>query len=100
MFNAMNSLSENASLLEVPLWRNPSLIGAVSLSFILHFAILYIPFFNTIFSVAPLGVLEWKAVIYISAPIILVDEVLKWYARTFIDPPAKLSSESNAKKIQ
>ncbi|KAJ1797485.1 hypothetical protein LPJ59_003111 [Coemansia sp. RSA 2399] len=100
MFNAMNSLSENASLLEVPLWRNPSLIGAVALSFILHFAILYIPFFNTIFSVAPLGVLEWKAVIYISAPIILVDEVLKWYARTFIDPPATLSRESDPKKIQ
>ncbi|KAJ2559563.1 hypothetical protein EV175_000286 [Coemansia sp. RSA 1933] len=99
MFNAMNSLSENASLLEVPLWRNPSLIGAVALSFILHFAILYIPFFNTVFSVAPLGVLEWKAVLYISAPIILVDEVLKWYARSFIDPPAQNVTEK-AKKIQ
>ncbi|KAJ1666060.1 hypothetical protein IW140_005841 [Coemansia sp. RSA 1813] len=95
MFNAMNSLSENASLMEVPLWRNPSLIAAVALSFVLHFAILYIPFFNTIFSVAPLGVLEWKAVIYISVPIILVDEVLKWYARTFIDPPATLALKSS-----
>ncbi|KAJ1646940.1 hypothetical protein LPJ64_001614 [Coemansia asiatica] len=94
MFNAMNSLSENASLLEVPLWRNPSLIGAIALSFALHFAILYIPFFNTIFSVAQLSWVEWKAILLISMPIILVDEVLKWYARTFVDPPVVLDSES------
>ncbi|KAI9501448.1 calcium-transporting ATPase [Coemansia spiralis] len=90
MFNAMNSLSENASLLEVPLWCNPSLIGAIMLSFVLHFMILYVPFFNTIFSVAPLGWVEWEAVLYISVPIILVDELLKWYARSFVDPPASL----------
>ncbi|KAJ2781207.1 hypothetical protein H4R18_003026 [Coemansia javaensis] len=88
MFNAMNSLSENASLLEVPLWTNPSLIGAVALSFALHFAILYIPIFNTIFSVVPLGMAEWKAILAISAPILLVDEALKWAARTYVDPPA------------
>ncbi|KAJ2789126.1 hypothetical protein GGI18_002581, partial [Coemansia linderi] len=77
----------NASLLEVPLWCNPSLIGAIALSFALHFAILYIPVFNSVFSVAPLGLAEWKAILCISAPIILVDELLKWVARTFVDPP-------------
>ncbi|PIA17193.1 endoplasmic reticulum calcium ATPase [Coemansia reversa NRRL 1564] len=92
MFNAMNSLSENASLLRVPLWTNPSLIAAVLLSFALHFAILYIPFFNTIFSVVPLGSVEWTAIAYISAPIILIDELLKWVSRTFIDPPKSLQS--------
>ncbi|KAJ2580895.1 hypothetical protein GGH95_002349, partial [Coemansia sp. RSA 1836] len=92
MFNAMNSLSENASLLEVPLWCNPLLIGAIALSFVLHFAILYIPFFNTLFSVAPLGLTEWKAILCISAPIILVDEILKWVARTFVDPSSSSSS--------
>ncbi|KAJ2716688.1 hypothetical protein H4R19_000494 [Coemansia spiralis] len=88
MLNAMNSLSENASLFEVPLWTNPSLVGAIALSFALHFGILYVPLFNTIFSVVPLGAAEWKAVLAISAPIIVIDEVLKWVARTFVDPPA------------
>ncbi|KAJ1946089.1 hypothetical protein GGF37_001362 [Kickxella alabastrina] len=92
MFNALNSLSENASLLEVPLWRNPSLLGAVTLSFALHFAILYIPFFNTVFSVVPLGWIEWRAILLISAPIILVDEVLKLYSRTFVNPPVSLAT--------
>ncbi|KAJ1889438.1 hypothetical protein LPJ66_008034, partial [Kickxella alabastrina] len=76
----------------VPLWRNPSLLGAVALSFALHFAILYIPFFNAVFSVVPLGWIEWKAILLISAPIILVDEVLKLYSRTFVDPPVSLTA--------
>lgn len=46
MFNAMNSLSENESLLRLPVWRNPFLVAAVALSMALHFAILYIPFFT------------------------------------------------------
>lgn len=46
MFNAMNSLSENESLLRLPVWRNPYLVAAVTLSMLLHFAILYIPFFT------------------------------------------------------
>lgn len=46
MFNAMNSLSENESLLRLPVWKNPFLVGAVTLSMLLHFMILYVPFFT------------------------------------------------------
>lgn len=46
MFNAMNSLSENESLLALPIWRNLYLVAAITLSMILHIAILYIPFFT------------------------------------------------------
>jgi len=46
IFNAMNSLSENESLLTLPLWVNPSLIFAIALSMILHVIILYVPFFS------------------------------------------------------
>lgn len=46
MFNACNSLSENESLLVLPLWTNPYLVGSVVLSMALHFMILYVPFFS------------------------------------------------------
>jgi Ca2+ transporting ATPase len=46
MFNAMNSLSENESLLVLPVWKNPYLVAAIALSVALHFMILYVPFFT------------------------------------------------------
>jgi Ca2+ transporting ATPase len=46
MFNAMNSLSENESLLTLPVWANGWLCLAIALSMALHFMILYVPFFN------------------------------------------------------
>lgn len=46
MFNAMNSLSENESLLKLPLWKNMYLVSAIALSMGLHVMILYVPFFT------------------------------------------------------
>ncbi|PVG02212.1 calcium ATPase [Serendipita vermifera] len=85
MFNAMNSLSENESLLALPLWKNPFLVMAIGLSMLLHVGILYIPFFSNIFAITPLNWTEWKAVLFISAPVILIDEGLKFLSVSFID---------------
>lgn len=46
MFNAINSLSENESLLTLPLWNNMYLVFSIILSMALHFMILYVPFFS------------------------------------------------------
>jgi P-type Ca2+ transporter type 2A len=46
MFNAMNSLSENESLIRLPVWKNKFLVAAIALSMALHVGILYIPFFT------------------------------------------------------
>jgi Ca2+ transporting ATPase len=69
MFNAMNALSSSESLLTLPLWRNMVLVGAIGLSMALHFVLLYTPFLQSLFSIVPLGVDEWKAVVAISAPV-------------------------------
>ncbi|KAF8682432.1 Sarcoplasmic/endoplasmic reticulum calcium ATPase 3 [Rhizoctonia solani] len=90
MFNAANSLSENESLLVLPVWKNPYLVAAIALSMTLHFAILYIPFFTALFSITPLNWQEWKAVVLISLPVIAIDEILKYISATFVDPPSKL----------
>ncbi|KAJ3093671.1 hypothetical protein HDU96_002108, partial [Phlyctochytrium bullatum] len=93
MFNAMNSLSENESLLTFGLFNNIYLVFAIALSMALHFVILYVPFFSTVFSIAPLSWEEWKWVLIISAPVIIVDEVLKLISRLFVTPLAKVRTD-------
>jgi len=85
MLNALNSLSENQSLWVMPPWTNPWLISAMALSMTLHFVVLYVDILSTVFSVCPLNLYEWMAVLKISAPVLLLDEALKFIARKFID---------------
>jgi Ca2+ transporting ATPase len=85
MLNAMNSLSENQSLITMPPWTNLWLIGSMVLSMALHFVILYVGVLANIFQLTPLNVVEWLAVLKISIPVVLVDETLKFIARKFVD---------------
>merc|ERR1712198_287052 len=66
MLNALNSISENQSLLVMPPWINLYLLGAMALSVALRFA-------------------QWIAVMKFSMPVLLIDEVLKFIARNFIE---------------
>lgn len=83
MFNAMNALSSSASLLTLPLWKNMMLVYAIALSMALHFALLYTPFLQSLFAILPLNREEWNAVLILSAPVILLDEVLKLFERNY-----------------
>jgi Ca2+ transporting ATPase len=69
MLNAVNALSSSESLLTLPLWKNMMLVYAITLSMALHFALLYTPVLQSLFSIVPLNWNEWKAVLLISAPV-------------------------------
>lgn len=81
MFNALNALSENNSLLQLPPWSNLWLLAAIAVSMLLHVVILYIPPVAAIFTVTALTGKEWMAVLWLSFPVIIVDEVLKFMSR-------------------
>ncbi|XP_065579846.1 calcium-transporting ATPase sarcoplasmic/endoplasmic reticulum type isoform X2 [Artemia franciscana] len=85
MLNAINSLSENQSLLVMPPWSNIWLISAICLSMTLHFVILYVEILSTVFQICPLTLTEWIVVLKISFPVLLLDEVLKFVARKYTD---------------
>ncbi|KAF9802763.1 hypothetical protein SFRURICE_002931, partial [Spodoptera frugiperda] len=85
MLNAMNSLSENQSLVTMPPWSNMWLVGSMALSFTLHFVILYVEVLSAVFQVTPLSVDEWVTVMKFSVPVVLLDEVLKFVARKISD---------------
>ncbi|XP_030375750.1 calcium-transporting ATPase sarcoplasmic/endoplasmic reticulum type isoform X2 [Scaptodrosophila lebanonensis] len=87
MLNAMNSLSENQSLITMPPWCNFWLIGSMALSFTLHFVILYVDVLSTVFQVTPLSPEEWITVMKFSIPVVLLDETLKFVARKIADVP-------------
>ena len=81
MFNALNAVSEDLSLLVMPPWVNPYLLAAIALSFSLHALILYCEPLAGVFEVVPLDGPEWCLVLAFSAPVVLLDEALKMAAR-------------------
>lgn len=58
MFNALNAISEDNSLLTVTPFVNPYLLAAIAISTGLHFMIVYVPMFNPIFSISYLNAHE------------------------------------------
>lgn len=92
MFNALNALSEDNSLISMPPWSNPWLLVAMAFSFASHFLILYVPFLADIFEIVPLSVNEWLLVLLYSLPVVLIDEVLKLFGRHFFQM-GKLKTE-------
>ncbi|XP_062081932.1 calcium-transporting ATPase 4, endoplasmic reticulum-type-like [Humulus lupulus] len=81
MFNSLNALSEDSSLVTMPPWVNPWLLLAMSISFGLHFLILYVPFLAQVFGIVPLSLNEWLLVLMVALPVILIDEILKFVGR-------------------
>lgn len=81
MFNSLNALSEDTSLLVMPPWVNPWLLLAMAVSFGLHFLILYMPFLARVFGTVPLSINEWILVLVMAFPVILIDEALKFLGR-------------------
>ncbi|KAE8152112.1 hypothetical protein BDV25DRAFT_151576 [Aspergillus avenaceus] len=95
MLNAMNALSSSESLFTFALWNNMMLVYAIMLSMALHFAILYIPFLQSLFSILPLDWIEWKAVLAISAPVVFIDEALKFVERRMYTTGSKALEQQN-----
>jgi len=99
MFNALNAISEDGSLITMPPWVNPWLLAAMAASFGMHFVILYVQSFANIFSIAPHNGLEWLVVIAFSFPVIIIDEFLKMVGRALNESArAKRFAELEASK--
>uniref|UniRef100_A0A1A8V6W4 Calcium-transporting ATPase n=1 Tax=Nothobranchius furzeri TaxID=105023 RepID=A0A1A8V6W4_NOTFU len=97
MCNALNSVSENQSLLRMPPWENVWLLGAICLSMSLHFLILYVEPLPIIFQITPLNLTQWLMVLKISLPVILLDELLKFAARNYLEPGRELEKPAGSK---
>lgn len=81
----------------MPPWTNVWLMSSIALSMSLHFIILYVDILATIFQITPLSWAEWMAVLKISFPVIVLDEILKFIARNYIDGEQDSKSTEDAK---
>lgn len=89
MLNALNAISEDNSLLTMSPFVNPYLLLAIASSIILHMVIVYVPFLAKIFTIDALNGHEWFLIFAFSAPVIIVDEVLKIIGRARNDAELK-----------
>lgn len=61
--------------------NNRSMLTAFVTVIALQIAILYIPFLADIFQVAPLSAFDWLIAILGAAPVVIIDEIRKWWLR-------------------
>jgi len=98
LLNALNSVSEDQSILTMPPWCNPTLIIADLVSLGLHFVILEVPYMSNLFQIEPLNWPEWQAVLALSFPVIIIDETFKFVSRNFLGPKGPSARAVRPKK--
>ena len=67
LFYVFSCRSESHTILEVGLFTNPYLLGAVFISGTLQMLINYVPFLQNVFHVVPLSGMQWLIILVISA---------------------------------
>jgi P-type Ca2+ transporter type 2C len=78
MGNALAIRSDRLTLLQLGLFTNPALLGAVLLTFFLQMAVVYVPFLQNIFDTVPLTLEQLLISLGLSTIVFIVVEVVKW----------------------
>ena len=87
LLKALSAVSVDSSIFTVGPNQNPWLMGGVALPFLLHLAVVYsaklgLPGLAKSFGLAPLSLHDWKTALKWSAPILIVEEILKAIGRS------------------
>ena len=82
-FNAWNCRSERLSILQSGLFTNRWLLVATTFVLLLQIMLIYAPFMHTIFKTVPLTWSDWRIVLSITFPIIIIEEVRKFVMRNW-----------------
>lgn len=78
IFYLLNSRSLLHSVLEVGLWTNKWIYVGIGVLVALQMGFVYLPFMNTLFHSAPLGLLEWIQAFAIGLIVLPVISLEKW----------------------
>ena len=78
---ALEVRSEENSLFKIGLFSNRSMIGAVLLTVVLQMLVIYVPFFQQVFSTSALRLSDLGIALLASLGVLVVVELWKWAAR-------------------
>jgi Ca2+-transporting ATPase len=81
MFNIFNCRNPKGSILNRSFWKNPYVLGAVTISTLATILIVSVPAAAKMFHAAPLSFADWLIVAIVSASIIAFNEIAKCFAR-------------------
>jgi magnesium-transporting ATPase (P-type) len=79
----LNCRTERQSVFKVGLFANKRVIFGIVFEIFLLSAIIYVPFLQSIFNTAPIGIKEWLFLIVLPIPIVLIEELRKAVARHY-----------------
>ncbi len=80
-FNAWNCRTENHSIFSKKFFSNLYLVGAIIIVVLLQIFAVYNPFMQKVLHTTSLNVSEWILIISVSASIVLVEEIRKFFIR-------------------
>ena len=89
-FYLFNSRSFSRSPFALGLWTNPWVVGGFFFMIALQLCFTYVPFMNTLFGSAPIGLLPWLKIIGVSILAFIIVEFEKWLRNR----PAKVASHA------
>jgi Ca2+-transporting ATPase len=78
---ALACRSERDSLFQIGLLTNPSMLGAVTLTFLLQLAVIYVPWLQAIFKTSSLTWTELMVCLVLSTVVFWAFEFRKWIVR-------------------
>ena len=81
LLNVYNTRSDRRSFFKVPVLSNKYLLGAVLISLIANFVLIYTPPLATLFQLSPIPLIDWFVIIPLSFLTVAAEEMIKWYWR-------------------
>ena len=86
MVNTFSAIAPQHSVFRTNYLANPYHLGAVALSILLVLGIIYIPFFNSVLTTAPLTLMDWGIILLFSCVPLFFMEMRKVFMKhTLID---------------
>lgn len=78
--NGINCRSDTKSIFKLPFFGNKYLLLGLTLAITLHFAVLYVPFLQNVFSTIALNLTDWIKIIIVGSSIFWLEETRKFIA--------------------